>query len=369
MIINDDYIIDKFYKNNVCNFNRFKSKYYTICVEYYLKNRFKYSKSPIETIWCIKHKIDRDKLFCPICHNNVLPFRPLPHQNRSAFYVGCSMRCQLEIRNRHSKQTCLERYGTIYPSKNSGINNIILYKRKQTCLKRYGTEHVTQSDIFKEKVRQTCLERYSTEHVMQSDIVKEKVKQTCLERYNVPSSAMVPEIREKQRQTCLKRYGVDNPSKAEVIKHKIKLKSSKAQICRDNTKRKNNTFNKSEPEDKCYKLLCTKFGPDNIIRQYKSDLYPFNCDFYIKNNDITGHDLYIECNFHWTHNDHLYNKNNIKDIITKCRWNQKAKKSKFYLNAIKTWTERDVNKNSIFKLNKLNYKLFYNIKEFNNYFK
>ncbi len=89
--------------------------------------------------------------------------------------------------------------------------------------------------------------------------------------------------------------------------------------------------------------------------------------------------MYIECNFHWTHNNHLYNKNNIKDLITKCRWKQKAKTSKYYMHrmsevqaelniALDVWCKRDVNKYNIAKKNNLNYLVFYNEKEFKNWF-
>ena len=40
-------------------------------------------------------------------------------------------------------------------------------------------------------------------------------------------------------------------------------------------------------------------------------------------------------------------------------WQEKAKQSKFYENAIKTWTERDVKKQKIAKENHLNYKVIY----------
>ena len=49
------------------------------------------------------------------------------------------------------------------------------------------------------------------------------------------------------------------------------------------------------------KMLKIIKGNEDIIRQYKSDLYPFACDFY-----IPSLDLYIECNYHWTHGNKLY---------------------------------------------------------------
>ena len=102
----------------------------------------------------------------------------------------------------------------------------------------------------------------------------------------------------------------------------------------------------------------TKFNKNDIIRQYKSDLYPFSCDFYIKSLD-----LYIEYNGHWTHGKESFNKTNKEHQEILNNWKKKLKSSKFYTNAIKVWTDLDVRKLETFKKNKLNYKIFWNIKE------
>ena len=156
-------------------------------------------------------------------------------------------------------------------------------------------------------------------------------------------------------------YGAENFAQSKewqkIIKNEEWQKHRKeAEI---NTKRKNNTFNTSKPEENGYKLLCDKYGVENIKRQYRNELYPFACDFYVKSLD-----LYIEFNFHWTHGEHLYNKNNIKDIIAKCRLNIKSKTSKFYKIALNVWCKADVNKYNVAKKNKLNYLAFYNFDEF-----
>lgn len=103
-------------------------------------------------------------------------------------------------------------------------------------------------------------------------------------------------------------------------------------------------------------ILIDKYGQDNVIRQYRSTEYPYNCDFYIKSLN-----LYIECNFHWTHGGHEFDKNNPSDIEKLNEWKNKAKSSKYYKNAIKTWTIRDVEKKNIAKNNDLNYVIIYNI--------
>lgn len=151
-------------------------------------------------------------------------------------------------------------------------------------------------------------------------------------------------MREKTIFEC---YGVNNYSNTQEFKER-----------EYNTKKLNNTFNTSKPEEHCYHLLLTKFSKNDIIRQYKSDLYPFSCDFYIKSLD-----LYIEYNGHWTHGKESFNKTNKKHQEILNNWKKKLKNSKFYTNAIKVWTDLDVRKLETFKKNKLNYKIFWNIKE------
>ena len=69
-------------------------------------------------------------------------------------------------------------------------------------------------------------------------------------------------------------------------------------------------------------------------------------------------DLYIECNYHWTHGGKPYEGTNEDNIIVK-KW--KAKNTKYYNNAINCWTVRDVNKRKVANQNNLNYIEFWNI--------
>ena len=149
-------------------------------------------------------------------------------------------------------------------------------------------------------------------------------------------------------------YGVDN---AFQIKHVVeRLKESKdiIQQHRDATKALHKTFSSSRQEDTAYEMLCEKLGNSNVIRQYKSSLYPFSCDFY-----IPCLDLYIECNFSWTHGGHWFDSSSRDDIITAQSW--KSKGTPFYLNALQTWTRRDVEKRMCAKKNKLRYLVFWSL--------
>lgn len=122
-----------------------------------------------------------------------------------------------------------------------------------------------------------------------------------------------------------------------------------------NTKRKNGTFNTSCQEDRYYAKLLEIYDTSDIIRQYSDSRYPFKCDFYIKSKD-----LFIECNFHWTHGGLPYDSSDARCIEQLNQWNILAKQSKYYEAAIITWTIRDVIKRNTALKNKLNYEVLYN---------
>lgn len=121
-----------------------------------------------------------------------------------------------------------------------------------------------------------------------------------------------------------------------------------------NIKKVNNSFNTSSNEEVYYKKLLKTYEENDIIRQYKDKRYPFNCDFYIKSED-----KFIELNIHWTHGGHPFDETNEDDIKKLNEWKEKAKTSKFYKNAIHTWTIRDVEKFTYIKNNNLNMEVIY----------
>ena len=73
-------------------------------------------------------------------------------------------------------------------------------------------------------------------------------------------------------------------------------------------------------------------------RQYRDKIrYPFRCDFY-----IPSEDLFIEANLHWTHGGRPFREDDPECLTQLLDWQRKAATSKFYENAIQTWTVRDV---------------------------
>ena len=121
------------------------------------------------------------------------------------------------------------------------------------------------------------------------------------------------------------------------------------------TKRKRNSFNTSLPEEQYYTQLLTQFSKDDIIRQYyDKSRYPFHCDFYIKSID-----KFIECNFHWTHNNHPFNETINEDIEEAKLLQTLAQNSKYYQVAYDVWTKLDVRKREIAIKNNLHYEAIY----------
>ena len=324
--------------------NRLPEEYKT-----YLNNRFEYIESYEEAIFRLRNNIEIRPI-CEICGGIVSFYGKI----RRPYSLCCCEDHAKELNKIHRYKTNLEKYGVENASKSDIIKqkqSIIYHEkeeqiketRKNTLKEKYGVENSFQLEISKEKSKQTCLEKYGAENAAQSEIVQKKIKQTCLEKYGVENATQVKEVKDKIKQTCLEKYGVDNAAKCPEIQDKI-----------NNTKTKNGTHNTSIPENKSYILLKEKYY--NVVRQYKSKVYPFNCDFYIPNLD-----LYIECNYSWLHGFHPFNENNKEDINKLNKW--KKHNTTFYNSAIKVWTISDIKKRNTAKENKLNWIEFFNINE------
>ena len=291
----------------------------------YLIKRFNDSDSILETIVRIRKHIE-NKPICPICGKKLVFTN-----NISKPYNKSCIECNNKLKQLSYKNTCLKKYNVVNISKLDYIKE----KKKETCMKNYGVYFPMQSNELSTKIKQTKLNKYGNCNNI------DKINKTKLKKYNDENYFGFGS--QKYKENLIKLYGVDNISKLKEIQDKI-----------NNTKQKNNSFNISKPEDESYELLKSKYH--DVKKQYRSKLYPFNCDFY-----IPSLDLYIECNYHWTHGFHPYDLNNIEDQNKLELW--KSKQTKYYNNAIKTWTIRDINKRHIAKENKLKYLELWNIEE------
>lgn len=227
--------------------------------------------------------------------------------------------------NERTRNTCLEKYNGI------GLASQELTKKyNETMLLKYGHTNPSCVTEFQEKTKQTNIKKYGVENVYASEYGKQRIKETNLERYNETSWTKSKEGREFLK----------NLTNSDEFKNK-----------QYNTKKKNNSFKTSKIE-KELEIKLKEMFPD-LETQYKSELYPFNCDFY-----IPSLDLYVEYNGTWTHGGHFFNENNKDDLKTLELW--KNKNTKYYRNAIETWTVRDLNKLNTAIENNLNYIAWFN---------
>ena len=251
------------------------------------------------------------------------------------------------------KLTMQEKYGVEYALQSENIHNNFI----KTMQEKYGVNYTAQSKELQEKMKQTNLEKYGVDNPMKSENIQEKQKQTNLEKYGVEYISQVKEFNDKKCKNNLNKYGVEYTVSLPEIKQKIKntfinkygenyieLFIEKGK----NTKLKNGTYATSKIEQELFKELKTQYGENNIIHNYKSEQYPFACDFYIKT-----YNLYIEIQGNWTHGKHPYDINDINDNNILNKW--KNKKTQYYNSAINVWTIKDVNKRNLAKEHNLNY--------------
>ena len=256
---------------------------------------------------------------------------------------------QLQSTKNKIRETNLKRLGVDVPAKSKIVQN----KMAKTNIERYGHKAPMQSKSIQEKAVKTNLKRRGVKYPGQSEEVKEKIRKTNLERYGAENVFASEIIKEKIKETNLKRYNAETWRKSEIGRETLReITSSKEfkQKCYD-TKKKNNTFNKSKIE-KELEVELRKIFPD-LKTQYKSKVYPFACDYYVPELD-----LYIEYNGTWTHGSHFFNENNQEDLKTLELW--KNKNTKYYESAINVWTKSDLNKLEIAIQNNLNYIAWFN---------
>ena len=251
--------------------------------------------------------------------------------------------------------TKLEKYG------DENFTNI--EKMKQTKLKKYGDENFTNI----EKQKMTCIKRYGEDTYMKTTDFRQKSSDTIYMKYGVTNYAKTDEYKEKTQNTNFEKYGSSYYLQSNEYKQKMKERYGDDLIVRtewfknksNETKKMKGTFNSSSEENEIFLLLQEKF--ENVKNGYTSNKYPFLCDFYIPTLD-----LYIELHFHWTHGGKPFEMTN-EDMKLVENWINKN--TKYYDNAIYTWTDLDVRKKEIAEKNKINWLVFYNKKDFMEWFK
>ena len=335
MQISDQYIIDLIWPNKICKFGFIKHLLGEDIIKY-IYNRYNDSESIKETLYRIKHNIE-DRPKCIKCGK--------PVKFGQGFNKYCSRSCA--INQEKIKKSIKEKYGV------DNVSQLDYVKRRkiETTMKHYG--------IINPYCLSKCINKSRETRKLYKDKLINNIKKTNLEKHGVENIAQNQSIKERAKHTNLQKYGQTSWTKTDEGKAKLsKIVSSKeVQQKTYLTKKAHNTFNSSKPEEQTYDILKQKY-PD-VVRQYRSDKYPFACDFY-----IPGLDLYIECNYNWTHGNKPY-EGTEEDIEIVNKW--KAKNTRFYDNAINTWTIRDVKKRNIAKQNNLNWIEFFSILELNSF--
>lgn len=248
---------------------------------------------------------------------------------------------------------------------------------------------ITAKRFKEERKKQTLLQKYGVDNVSKIKKVRDKVAegnkryQEKLKEEGITPFFATEEGKKAAKDGVLRKYGMDNINKTEQRRNemrenwKSKSKEEKRkwiEKCRmvqtkevqqriSDTKRRNNSFHISSWEAMLTEKLSNLF-PD-LKTQYKDKRYPFHCDFY-----IPSLDLFIECNFHWTHGRRPFNPNNEKDMEQLRHWEELGRsatsvrdKGQYYKNAITTWTDLDVRKRTIAEQNGLSYLVFYFLKD------
>ena len=267
--------------------------------------------------------------------------------------IICNKRCKFKNFKIGYRYTCSAICNYINPIKKE--------KYKQTCLKKYGVENsfCSEQSIFKSQ--QTKLKKYG--NVNYTNL--EKYKQTCKERYGVDNYAKTEDCKSKVRNTFKTKYGTNSWANSVngklwyANKHNVEHKTHtthQTKLQKYGNKNYNNydkwckthKFHKSWNISKIELQLKEYFENNNIIfkYQYRDERYPFVCDFYFPDKD-----LFVEIQGSWTHGGKPFNPETDLTIVQE--WLDKN--SKYYKNAIETWTIRDVKKREIAKKNNLNY--------------
>lgn len=326
-------------------------------------------------------------LLCKYCGNIVKFLHGKPCDYCSN--IICSRKHQSE----KCAQTKLERYGDAkYNNVNKQKETLAnldknvkierVNKQKNTLLERYGVDNPSKSQMFIDKIAQTKLEKYGNakyNNSKQNKITlkerygdenynnREKSKETSLRKYNSTNIFNSKRFRKHM----LEKYGVTSYKHSDEYNEKIKHKEYFDII---NQKRyesmlKSGNFNGNSKiiidgkEYKCssyelnfYNKYLSKY---DVKFQYKSEKYPWKCDFY-----IPEFDLYIEINGNWTHGPKPFNENDKEciELLNKLKskplsYINNKDKSKLTYNgiAIKCWTDIDIRKRNHAIKNNLNF--------------
>ena len=314
----DDTYIDSYFFTKKGTYLRSKLDTISEDMKAYLYKRYADSSDIEETIKRIHYKIDVHPK-CPICGKPV-KFIGKPSKMWQTY---CSRSCL----SKANVEKIEDKYGTRCTLTLDDVQE----KKKETVMSKYGVGHNWAIPEVHNKCIETCKEKYGADYIR--DVVIPKREETSKLKYGASHHMKTEHYK--------KLYGSTSYMKSGDVE-KIREAQRKAYI----TKNANGTWCTSKIENSLHQYL----DEHNILYkyQYKSDTYPWLCDFYFPEKDA-----YVEIQGNWTHGTHQYNSDDADDIRQVEIWEQKG--SDYYKNAIKTWTVSDVAKRKHAEAANLNY--------------
>lgn len=141
-------------------------------------------------------------------------------------------------------------------------------------------------------------------------------------------------------------YSLKESSRVEMLAKRYNTQKERGTLCVNQD---------TEVERNFHQYLLTMYDEQDILHPYMDkERYPFKCDFYIKSKDV-----FIEIHGNWTHGGMPYDENNEECQKKLALWQEKAKTSDYYKNAIYVWTDLDVRKVKTAKDNGVNLLVLY----------
>ena len=331
------------------------------------------------------------KTCSPHCKGQYSHMEKIPDEKVYRTCVVCGKRFEVKTGARgllSIAQTCSSHCAAVYGARLTSKRHIKVYRTCVICGKEFEVHRTTDGKLSK---AQTCSRSCASLYGKSLKPKKEEkiYYSTCV---ICGKKFIAPNTREGRRPSkvktcskeCLKKLMSKNkydkvPMKKCVVCGKMfkpKLlkcrRYSEATTCSDkcryalsmphiyDTKKKNHTFNTSKPEEVIYEMLCTKFS--DVKRQYKTKEYPYACDFYVPELK-----LYIEYQGHWSHGVFKgkalgpYEADNPKHQVALKEMIKRYGK-------MEVWTVRDPKKRALAKKNGLNWKEFFTLEEFTEWF-
>ena len=274
-------------------------------------------------------------------------------------HTYCSKHCQIVAQHRNGCH--------VSPFKRKEVRD----KAKLKIKEKYGVDNILKLKEFRDKGK-------TPEKIEQQ---KQHCKNTMLKRYGVEYNSQLPQIKksiskklhtreanDKRKRVFQEKYKTDNYFQSNEFKSLRNTWVEENKQKEYKTKKKNNSFNHSKCEMEILNKLKEKFN--DVVYQYRSEKYPFNCDFY-----IPSLNLYIEYQGFWSHGKEPFDSNKIEHLEKIKKWqiksqelNFKGENKKLYSSAIFIWTISDPLKRKIAKENNLNWIEFFNLTEFYSWF-